>query len=648
MTLTARLLPPLVFLAATGLAGLTGLWLADAAERLTRDDLTRALREARLDWVEFDIDGMTAHLTGLAPDEGARLSALRVASGVVPAGRLTDAIEVPRGQAVVAPVFRIEAMRNQDDISLIGLVPQAMDGEAFLNRLGRLSAGAEVADMLQTADHATPPGWETAVEFAVAALERLAVGQVSVTAGRIEVHALVDSPAERERLTAELRERAPRGQVLVLDLVAPRPVIAPFLLRFSHTEAGGRLEACSAETEEGRQAIERAARAAGLAGRFNCTIGLGAPSPRWPQAAAQAIAAVGRLGAGTVTLSDQSVTFQAPHDIDREEFDRAVARLETALPPAFTLAAEVLPEPEQETGDAGPALVPMLQARLSDEGAITITGRLPDPLIREAVGTYARARFGSQAVTVETRIDEGLPTGWSMRVLAGLEALTELHHGRLSVTEARIQLAGVSGNPDAAGQVTALLTERLGRADGFGLDITYDEALDPVQQEPTPERCETWVRQIAADRKITFAPGSARLDTASNEVMDALAEVLRGCGELPLEVAGHTDSQGRDETNLALSQARAEAVITALSQRGVLVASMEARGYGAAQPVADNATEAGREANRRITFGLILPEPDLEALDDDARAALEAALVFEPQTPAADQTRPAARPARSP
>lgn len=648
MNLTARLLPPLAFVAAAGLAVLTGYWLAGAAERLTRDELTRVLREARLDWVGFSVDGMTAHLEGVAPDEGARLTALRVASGVVPTGRLSDSIEVPRAQANVAPVFRIEAMRSHDAVSLIGLVPEAMDGEALLAQLAGLGAGTEVADMLQTADHATPPGWDFAVEFAVEALRRLAVGQVSVAAGRIEVHALVDSPAERDRLTAELRALAPEDQALVLDLVAPRPVIAPFVLRFSLSDTGPRMEACSAETATGREAIERAARAAGLSGRIPCAIGLGSPSPRWPQAAEQAIAALAGLGAGTVTLSDQSVLLQARHDIDREVLDRAAARLEAALPPAFALRTEVLPEPEAETGGPSPELTPTLQARLTDAGALTITGRLPDALIRDAVGTYARARFGSQAVTIETRIDTSLPAGWSMRVLAGLEALTELHHGRLTVTEDRISLTGVTGNPDATAEVSGALTARLGAADGIGLDITYDEALDPVQQEPTPERCEVWIRQIASDRKITFAPGSARLDSTSNEVLDALAEVLRTCGELPLEVAGHTDSQGRDETNLTLSQSRAEAVVLALSMRGVLVASMEARGYGAAEPVADNATEDGREANRRIAFGLIRAVPDLDALDDEARAGLEAGLVIEPQTPGAGQTRPEARPARQP
>jgi OOP family OmpA-OmpF porin len=91
--------------------------------------------------------------------------------------------------------------------------------------------------------------------------------------------------------------------------------------------------------------------------------------------------------------------------------------------------------------------------------------------------------------------------------------------------------------------------------------------------------------------------------------MDAIAKVLQDCGDLRLEVQGHTDSQGREEMNLALSQARAESVLNELRARRVLTRSFIAKGYGETQPIADNGTEDGREANRRIEFKLIRPEP---------------------------------------
>ena len=80
-----------------------------------------------------------------------------------------------------------------------------------------------------------------------------------------------------------------------------------------------------------------------------------------------------------------------------------------------------------------------------------------------------------------------------------------------------------------------------------------------------------------------------------------------------MEIGGHTDSQGRETMNQKLSQSRAEAVRTALAARRVLTVNLTAKGYGEEIPIADNGTEDGREANRRIEFKLILPEEDATA-----------------------------------
>ena len=74
--------------------------------------------------------------------------------------------------------------------------------------------------------------------------------------------------------------------------------------------------------------------------------------------------------------------------------------------------------------------------------------------------------------------------------------------------------------------------------------------------------------------------------------------------ELSLEIAGHTDSQGREEMNLQLSQSRATAVLIELQRRKVLTSNYVAKGYGEVQPIAGNDTEEGREINRRIEFKL--------------------------------------------
>lgn len=636
-----RLLPWAFFAAAAAVAVLAATLVAATVERQTRDELRTAFAEARMDWVEVATDGLRVHLAGTAPDEPARLAALRVAAGVVNSSRVHDTIEARRTAGTVSPVFRIEVLRNQDHVSVIGLVPLEHGKAAIVERLTALDSEMAVADMLQSADHPVPPGWEAAVDYALGVLAALPVAQVSVTAGRIEVQALVDSDEARRRLEVELRADAPPDQVVMLDLKAPRPAIAPFVFRFVIDESGARLEACSADSEADRDRILRAVRSAGATDRLSCTIGMGTPSPRWAAAVELAVGALAGLGAGAVGFSDGDVTLTAPHATPEAAFDRAVGRLETRLPEAFTLTAL---RRDPEPGAADEVVVrPEFRATLAAEGTILIEGRLPDERIRGAVAAFARARFGSQAVTLEARLDPNLPAGWSGRTLAALEALAELHAGEATVRDDSVEVSGVSGNPDASDQVTRVLAERLGQEARFAVRVRYDEELDPVAQAPTPERCEARIQRLLAERGITFAPGSARLDEASRATLDAIAEVLHDCGELPLEIAGHTDSQGRAEANLRLSQDRAEAVLNALLERRVLVASMVARGYGQERPIADNATAAGREANRRIEMSLIRPPAETAARDAEA----EAQLVFEPQAPAAGDVRPTRRPARN-
>ena len=73
-------------------------------------------------------------------------------------------------------------------------------------------------------------------------------------------------------------------------------------------------------------------------------------------------------------------------------------------------------------------------------------------------------------------------------------------------------------------------------------------------------------------------------------------------GGLRVEVGGHTDSQGNSDFNMDLSQKRADAVVEALTARGIPEDAITAAGYGDTQPVADNDTEDGRAANRRVTL----------------------------------------------
>ncbi|MEM8790374.1 MAG: OmpA family protein [Pseudomonadota bacterium] len=102
---------------------------------------------------------------------------------------------------------------------------------------------------------------------------------------------------------------------------------------------------------------------------------------------------------------------------------------------------------------------------------------------------------------------------------------------------------------------------------------------------------------------LVFEPGGAILSDGSEEGLDLLARLLNR-NPIDVVIVGHSDNQGDLETNRALSLERAQSVIAALEQRGVVASQMSAEGLGFLAPIATNATEEGRAMNRRVDLVL--------------------------------------------
>lgn len=99
---------------------------------------------------------------------------------------------------------------------------------------------------------------------------------------------------------------------------------------------------------------------------------------------------------------------------------------------------------------------------------------------------------------------------------------------------------------------------------------------------------------------VSFITGSDEITEASSARLNKVAETLIKNPGLKVEVAGYTDDRGDAGFNQRLSQKRAESVKAYLVNAGVQASRMTAKGYGEANPVADNATTEGRARNRRV------------------------------------------------
>lgn len=578
-------------------------------EDRSRMGVQEALIDAGHDWASVQADGLNIVIEGEAPNEAKRFNAMTAAGTVVDSARVIDNMSVTDSSADAVPEFGVEMLRNDEGIMLIGLIPRGGGREIATQRIARISDGGPVVDLMDVASYSAPEAWKESFDFALYALRLLPRSKVSVMAGSVEISAVADSELEKAYWEQDLRERLPSNVDLGLAISAPRPVITPFVMRFSIDEKGAQMPACSADTEEDQTRILTAARTAGLSGDADCPLGLGVPSKTWADAGTLAIAAVADLGGGTVTLSDADVTLIAIEGTSQETFDEVVGRLQNALPDVFSLDA-TLPE-TPEPGQAGP---PEFVATLSPEGLAQLRGRIDGEMMNQTAETYAKARFGQDVVDMRTRIveDGSLPSGWSVRVLAGIEALSHLASGAVVVQPDHISVTGRTGSKTAQADISRLLIAKLGADASFEVAASYSEALDPLAGLPTPEECVAKIVAINEASKITFEPGSDTIAVGGRSAMDDIADTLRKCPELALQVAGYTDSQGREEMNQALSQRRADAVLAALRARRIPTASFKAIGFGEADPIADNGTEEGREANRRIEFSLVS-----EAGEDD-------------------------------
>ncbi len=104
---------------------------------------------------------------------------------------------------------------------------------------------------------------------------------------------------------------------------------------------------------------------------------------------------------------------------------------------------------------------------------------------------------------------------------------------------------------------------------------------------------------------INFASGKAKIRSSSYKVLKKAIRVLNKYPEIRIEVSGHTDSVGKHDANVSLSERRAESVKQYLVDSGIDESRIETKGLGPDEPIADNDTKAGRAENRRIEFKLL-------------------------------------------
>ncbi|MEM9011944.1 MAG: OmpA family protein [Pseudomonadota bacterium] len=615
-------------------AALTAAAIVTRLEARSEAEVAAAYAEAGLAWAAVETDGLRVALTGLAPDERARSEAFEVASRIVDPGRIADRIEVRAAGPAPDIDFALELMRSRDQISAIGLIPEGDGSDPIAETVASLGVQVTLTDLVDIAPGTlAPPGWTEKMRLALTAVRLMPFVRVSLRDEAMTISGMVATRPELLTVEERLQALRPPDLALTLDLRAPQPVIVPYRFAASLGRDGLTVETCAADTAALRdQLLEQVVAIDSTAGAV-CRVGLGAPSPLWADAVMAGLAALDTLRAGTFEVEDLKAVLRVPAAVPEEDYAAVVASLAGEIPPGFSFEARRLPAPPQggtgdgeaEEGEGTAEVGPSFSALLEPGGTVRLAGVLPTATSREAVVTFADALFDEGEVIALVTFEPTLSPGWPRQVMAALEALDLLYEGRLEIDGGGLTLSGLGDSADIARAVEARLQESLGLDTPMALDIRF--VPRPVEVEATAmpaELCVAAIGERLAAEQILFAPSSATIAPESLPVIEAIAAIMRDCGDTVFEVAGHTDASGRAEANLALSQARADSVVDALLAQGVFVDRMQPRGYGETEPIADNETDEGKARNRRIEFRLAPEEtasPEDEAAEEEEAAA---------------------------
>lgn len=128
-------------------------------------------------------------------------------------------------------------------------------------------------------------------------------------------------------------------------------------------------------------------------------------------------------------------------------------------------------------------------------------------------------------------------------------------------------------------------------------------AMDQIEAMPL----EALDNSVLHVNSVRFKTGERAYDPSFNATLDRVLQVIRKYPAVELVIEAHTDNVGTEATNTALSSDRAQGIVDYFMQHGIDPGRLRPIGYGEDRPVADNGTEAGRAANRRVDFRLNVP-----------------------------------------
>jgi len=498
-----------------------------------------------------------------------------------------------------------------------GYAPDEATRGQLLAKIQAAAGDNEVKADILLADGMPSSDWPANTEAAIEALAKLETGELAISDHDVRIDGDLANQADLEALKA-LQAAAPGGADWQSDLVVLRPTIRPYVVEIDKGDDGVWSISGVVPDEASRDALIDAVKDTAEGQEVDAKLQLadGVPGVDWQAFVQDRLPALHSVDVGTLRFEDYDT-----------RLDGIVATLDEAED-ASTEVAGIDPKIETELEALDPTVDAFLDLRLSPDEGVTVNGALPSGLSEEEAVQILGLEAGHEGELSEN--GRGDAAAWRQDLSAIGSYLPEFETVELSLKDGRAAIDGETHAKSDAEQVIKKLTDALddhwrpelliaatdtAYADGArrtnplsGIGEEYRRGfwLPVTTINAGLDACRERTSLILASNKITFLVNEARLDARARRIINDLSSVAIGClddsSDFRLEIGGHTDSRGADDMNLRLSQARAEAVLNSLIDRGVEANALTAHGYGEANPIADNASEEGRSANRRITF----------------------------------------------
>jgi len=240
---------------------------------------------------------------------------------------------------------------------------------------------------------------------------------------------------------------------------------------------------------------------------------------------------------------------------------------------------------------------PYITMFCKDESSISLSGEVPDDDARDAFPERARDMFRFFTVEDTLEVRTHSLQGFRRFMDQALIELGQLDSGCVSLTNHDLLIKGSIRNERALSGVK----DRMGALEELGFETRYELTLPVLSEQAFA--CQTAANErISTHETVLFKFDSDVLHEIGRHLLDDVVEISRLCPDVDVVVAGHTNSIGNKEYNIGLGKRRAEAVVAYLVHKGVDADRLTPVGLGFSQPIADNSSDDGRAANRRIEF----------------------------------------------